>query len=115
MISRKFNILLVAITRLGDMLQMSPTIAGLKREHPDARITVVIDRQFAAICSGIPGIDEVYVLDLNFVVRCIHREQDGIVEAYKYISDALEDLKEKNFDYCLNMSNSPYTALLIKM
>ena len=111
----KKRILIIAITRLGDMLQASPTIVGLKEQYPEASITVVIDKQFATICSGIPGIDEVYVLDLSFVCRCLHREQDGIVEAFKYVKDAVEDLRAKNFDYCLNMSNSSYTALLIRM
>ena len=106
---------MVAITRLGDMLQMSPTIAGLKAENPSVRITVLIEKQFATICKGIPGIDEVYVIDLSYVVRCIHREQDGIVEGFKYVDDLVIDLRSKGFDYCLNMSNSSYTALLIKM
>jgi ADP-heptose:LPS heptosyltransferase len=109
------NILLVAITRLGDMIQASPTLAGLKREHPDSRITVVIDKQFAKICEGLPGIDEVYVLDLSMVVRCVHRGGDGIVEAYRYVDNMVSELKRRNFDFVLNMSSSPYTALLLKM
>ncbi len=109
------NILLVAITRLGDMLQMSPTIAGLKKENPNSRITVVIDREFAEICKGIPCIDEVYVLDIGFLIRSVIREQDGIVESFKYLTEVVKDLREMEFDYCLNMSNSAYTALLIKM
>lgn len=112
--SRK-NICIVAITRLGDMLQASPMLEGFKRENPDSRITVVIDKQFASICSGLPGIDEVYVLDLSMVVRCLHRGGDGIVEAYRSVDTMVKDLKEKNFDYVLNMSSSAYTALMLKM
>ncbi|MFN8388679.1 MAG: glycosyltransferase family 9 protein [Bdellovibrionota bacterium] len=109
------NICVVAITRLGDMLQASPTFAGLKRENPDSKITVVIDKQFAQICAGIPGIDEVFVLDLSMVVRCIHRGGDGIVEAYRYVDRMVKDLQEREFDFVLNMSSSAYTALLLKM
>lgn len=109
------NLLLVAITRMGDMLQASPTIVGLKEEYPNSKITVLIEKQFASICEGIPGIDEIYPLDLGYVVRCLAREQDGIVDAYKYIDDAFKELKGRNFDYCLNMSSSAYTALMLKM
>lgn len=109
------NILLVAITRMGDMLQASPTIMGLREENPDARITVLIDKQFAKICAGIPGIDEVYVIDLSMICRCLHREKDGIVDAFRNVTEMVDDLRAKNFDYCLNMSSSAYTALLIKM
>jgi ADP-heptose:LPS heptosyltransferase len=115
LVKRKNNILLVAITRLGDMLQMSPTIVGIKQENPAARVTIVIEKQFSSICSGIPGIDEVIELDLGFVCRELHREGDGVIEAYAYLEKMVEQLRDKKFDYCLNMSNSAYTALLIKM
>ncbi len=115
LVKRKHNVLLVAITRLGDMLQMSPTIVGIKQENPAARVTIVIEKQFSSICSGIPGIDEVIELDLGFVCRELHREGDGVIEAYSYLEKMVDELRNKNFDYCLNMSNSAYTALLIKM
>lgn len=109
------RILIVAITRLGDMLQGSPTIIGLKQANPDAKVTVLIDRAFASVCDGIPGIDEVYVIDLSFVVRCVHMEGEGIVEAYDYVDKLVEDLRQRRFDFVLNMSSSPYTALLCRM
>lgn len=112
---KRNNILVVAITRMGDMLQASPTFDGFKRRDPDAKVTVLIDKQFAPICTGLPGIDEVYVVDLSMVVRSMHRGGDGLVEAYRYVDKMVADLRERNFDYVLNMSSSPYTALLLKM
>ena len=109
------NILMIAVTRMGDMLQASPTIAGLKLENPDARITVAIDKTFASICDGIPGIDEVFVLDLSYLVRCLAEEGEGVVEGFRYLTDVVDKLRAANYDYCLNMSSSPYTALLMKM
>lgn len=109
------KILLVAITRMGDLLQASPTIVGLKAENPGAHLTVLVDRQFAAICRGIPGIDEIYEIDMSIMFRAIKREKDGIVDAYRYLDTFVRDLKSRNFDYCLNISSSGYTALLLKM
>jgi len=109
------NICVVAITRLGDMLQASPTFEGFKRENPNCKVTVVIDKQFARICTGLPGVDEVYMLDLSMIVRCLARGGDGVVEAYRAVDQMVRDLREKNFDYVLNMSSSPYTALMLKM
>jgi ADP-heptose:LPS heptosyltransferase len=109
------NILLVAITRMGDMLQATPMIVGMKRQYPEAKITVAIEKNFAAICDGIPGIDEVIPLDLAYICQCLHREREGIVEAYSYLSKMIEDLRDKKFDFVYNMSSSAYTALLLKM
>lgn len=109
------KMLLVAITRLGDILQSTPAIVGLKKEHPEAKITVLVERDFTAICRGIPGIDEIFEIDLSMVCRCLKREKTGIVDAFRYISEKIEALKEANFDYCLNMSSSPYTAILLRI
>lgn len=109
------NILLVAITRLGDLLQASPTIVGMKEQFPGARLTVLVDQQFAAICRGIPGIDELYEVDLSMVVRSLHREGEGIVDGFAYVQQLVSDLRSRNFDYCVNMASAGYTALLVKM
>ena len=109
------NILILAVTRMGDLLQASPTIHGMKKDFNGARVTVLVDKGFASICRGIPGIDEIYEIDVGMIVRSLQREATGIIDAYDYLSDIVEDLKSKEFDYCMNMSSSGYTALLMKM
>ncbi len=113
--AHKSNVLLVNITRLGDMLQATPTIAGMKMENPDCKITVLVEKQFEAICHTIPNVDDVMSIDLGMTVRSLAREQEGIVDAYEYISELVEDLRSRNFDYTLNMSSSAYTALLLRL
>lgn len=113
--AHKENILLINITRLGDMLQATPTIAGMKLENPNCKITVLVEKQFSDICSFLPNIDEVIALDLGMTVRSMVRGGSGVIDAYEYIGEVVKELRSRNFDYCLNMSNSAYTALLIKM
>lgn len=109
------NILVVAITRMGDMLQASPTLVGLKQQYPEAKVTVLIEKNFSSICDGLPGIDVVYPIDLSLVVQALARDGEGIVDAYKYFDDVLSDLKERKFDRCINMASSAYTAVLLKL
>jgi ADP-heptose:LPS heptosyltransferase len=111
----KHNILLVNITRLGDMLQASPTISGMRSENKDCKITVLVEKQFESICHWLPDIDEVLTIDLGMTVRSLAQGGDRIIDAYQYVSDLVDDLRDRNFDYCLNMSSSAYTALLLKM
>lgn len=113
--SRKTNVLLVNITRLGDMLQATPTIAGIRHENRDCKITVLVEKQFDEVCRFIPNVDEVVSLDLGMTVRLLAQEKDSIVDAYDYVGEVVEDLRNRNFDYCLNMSSSGYTALLLKL
>ncbi len=111
----KHNVLLVNITRLGDMLQATPTISGIKRENPHCRISVVVEKQFAEVCQWIPDIDEVISLDLTYVVKCLHRDGEGVLEAYRYFHDFIEDLRARKFDFSLNMASSSYTALILSL
>src|SRR5258708_5295944 len=111
----KDRILLVNITRLGDMLQATPTITGMKMENPDCKITVLVEKQFEEVCHSLPDIDEVMAIDLGMTCRSLAREQDGIVDAFEYVSEFVEQLRERKFDYCLNMSSSAYTALLLRL
>ncbi|MCO6432504.1 MAG: glycosyltransferase family 9 protein [Deltaproteobacteria bacterium] len=111
----KTNVLLVNITRLGDMLQATPTIAGMKQENPDCKVTVLVEKQFTEVCHNIPNIDEVVSLDLGMTCRSLAREQDGIIDAFEYVTEAVDDLRSRKFDYCLNMSSSAYTALLLRL
>lgn len=113
--AHKKNILLVNITRLGDMLQATPTIAGMKAENPDCKITVLVEKQFEDVCHFIPNIDEVMSLDLGMTCRSIAREQDGIIDAFEYLTEIVDKLRAKKFDYCLNMSSSAYTAILLRL
>lgn len=113
--SKPKEILLVAITRLGDLLQASPTVAGLKKEHPNCRITVVVDSNFSAICRGIPGIDRIVETELAAIVKALRRGPKGIVEAYQFVDELVEDLKQTHFDFALNISSSGYTALLMTL
>ena len=72
------KILIVNLTRFGDLLQTSPTIMGLKEQHPEAAITVVVDRNFADVTCGLPGVDRVWPLDLNELGRrLIRRDHDS--------------------------------------
>lgn len=103
------------ITRLGDMLQATPTIAGIKMENPDCHITVLVEKQFQDICRVLPHIDEVVGVDLGFTCRALANEQTGIIDAYEYVTDLVNRLRAEKFDYTLNMSSSAYTAMLLRL
>ncbi len=113
--AEKKNVLLVNITRLGDMLQATPTIAGIKEENPGCRITVLVEKQFESICHWLPNIDDVKTIDLGWTVRSLARGGDGLIDGYDYVTELVEDLRAQNYDYCLNMSSSAYTALLLRL
>jgi ADP-heptose:LPS heptosyltransferase len=113
--SHPARILIVNLTRFGDLLQTSPTIVGLKAAHPDAHVTVLVERNFAQVCHGIPGIDRVWELDLDHLGRLLLGAGGGLREAYHEIERLLAALRAERFDLALNYSSSRMSAVLLHL
>jgi ADP-heptose:LPS heptosyltransferase len=109
------RILIVNITRIGDQLQTSPTIAGLKARYPRARITLAGDIHHTEVCHGIPGVDRVYELDLDRIGRALLAGGAGIVDAFRYTEAVVHDLRRERFDLALNFSSSRMSSVFMRL
>jgi ADP-heptose:LPS heptosyltransferase len=107
------RIVIVNLTRFGDLLQTSPTIAALRAQHPDAAITIVAERNFADVCDGIPGIARVYRLDLDHLGMLLLDGGSGLLESYRYVEEVVRELRAERFELALNFSSSRMTAVFM--
>jgi ADP-heptose:LPS heptosyltransferase len=107
------RILILNLTRFGDLLQTSPTVAVLRERHPDAHITFLAERNFAEVCDGIPGIDRVRRIDLDRVGNLMLEGGDRLLEAYRYIEEEIRELREERFDLAFNFSSSRMSAVFM--
>ncbi|MBY0280517.1 glycosyltransferase family 9 protein [Candidatus Binatia bacterium] len=107
------RIVVVNLTRLGDLLQTSPTIAGLHAVHPDASITVVAERNFAEVCESIPGVDHVYRVDFDGLGHLLLDGPGKVLEAYHRVRDVVTELRAERFELALNYSSSRMSAVLL--
>jgi ADP-heptose:LPS heptosyltransferase len=110
------KILIVNLTRFGDLLQTSPTIAGLKEAHPDAEVTVLAERNFADVCRGLPGVDRVRELDLDGLGRLVlGGTGPDLRAAYRTVAAVVEELRGERYDLALNYSSSRMSAVLMRL
>jgi ADP-heptose:LPS heptosyltransferase len=107
------RILIVNLTRFGDLLQTSPTIVALRERHPGVAITLLAERNFADVCDGIPGIDRVYRVDLDRLGNLVLSGGDALIEGYRYVEDVIHELRAARFDLALNFSSSRMTAVFM--
>jgi ADP-heptose:LPS heptosyltransferase len=107
------RILILNLTRFGDLLQTSPTVAVLRQRHPGARITFLAEKNFAEVCDGIPGIDRVHRVDLDRVGNLMLEGGERLLEAYRYIEDLVRELREERFDLAFNFSSSRMSAVFM--
>lgn len=107
------RILIVNLTRFGDLLQTSPAIAALKRRHPGAAITLMAEKNFADVCEGIPGIDRVHRAELDRLGNLMLDGGAHVLEAYRYVEQVIGELRAERFDLALNYSSSRMSAVFM--
>jgi len=107
------RVLIVNLTRFGDLLQTSPTVAALHQRYPGATVTVVAEKNFADVCEGIPGIDRIYRLDLDRLGALLLDGGTALLESYRYVEEVLGDLRSERFELALNFSSSRMSAVFM--
>jgi len=108
------NILILSMTRMGDMIQTTPLIRGLKEKYPTAKITLLVTSDFAGAVPLIPDVDESIVVDLRQFDKPENWEDRSWVKIYRYLEKSMEDIRSSNFDLLVNLSHSKFSALMVR-
>ena len=83
------NILMLSLTRMGDLIQATPLIQGLKEQYPDAKITLMVSSDFQDVVSLIPGVDDSIVFNLRQFKESNVWEDESWVKIYRYIKTGI--------------------------
>lgn len=103
----------MSLTRMGDLVQATPLISGLRKKHPKAKITLMVSSDFAMFTPNIPDIDDSIVLDIRqFTDKGRWKKMTWVV-LYRYLESFLKDVKSRRFDLVVNLSHSKLSALMI--
>ena len=106
------KILILNLSRLGDHIQTSPLIAGLKRDEPNSRITLLGNVKFIAMCEHLPYIDDLEVFDIQQFEKNKSGKPISYLEIYRYLEALIEDLKAEKFDTLINLTHSRVSGLI---
>jgi len=106
------KILIISMTRMGDLLQTTPVMAGLKRKYPGCELSLLVNKGFVEICHLIPFIDRLYTFDLDEFIPRLVRPEFSLVDNYYYLRRLVEQLKEQSFDMVLNLTHSRASAVI---
>jgi predicted lipopolysaccharide heptosyltransferase III len=89
------NVLLVQLKRIGDLILTVPAVAAVRRNFPEARITLLVAHGSRELLPAIPGVDRVLVA------------RGGAADFARWCAVAAAD-----FDYCLDFSRTDRSAFL---
>ena len=113
---RSPRILVMQMTRMGDVLQTSPLIHSLKALHTNAYIAVMVRQMGRAIAESNPDIDEVIVFEEDDMFLDLKSEDsDRLLRAYQTADGHVRRLRERRFDIVYNCTHSLSSAILLKL
>lgn len=109
------EILIINLTRMGDLLQTTPLIAGLKEMHGGSRITLLVNSAFTEICRGIPFIDELIEFDMKDYRKRLLEKKYSLVENYHFIEQLINRINSREYDLAINLTHSAISAILTSL
>ena len=89
------KILLLQLKRIGDLILTAPAIAALRKNYPDAHITVAVSNECAELLPAISNVDRVLIARRNL--------RDVAM---------VSSVAGKRFDYCIDFTRNDRSAFL---
>jgi ADP-heptose:LPS heptosyltransferase len=106
------KIIIINLTRMGDILQTSPLMAALKEKYPESTLTLLANSAFSEICRGIPFIDEVITFNMKGFRERMIKDEYSLVANYLFLEDFISRIDKKKYDLAINLTHSPASALI---
>jgi ADP-heptose:LPS heptosyltransferase len=106
------RVLVVQLCRLGDILQTTPMLRGLRRIHPDAEISLMVLDGFAH--TPVPGhlYDRLIAFPFDEIIADLRTAPPDWPSSVQRVRRLVADLGRQPFDRVLNLTGSPVANLL---
>jgi len=108
------DILVVQMARLGDFLQTTPLLCGIKEMSPDNRVIVLIDSANAEVAKKCGCVDEIISIDVDSILNEIS-DKNNAEEVFNIINKSCLSLSIRHFDDVINLNYSKIAAILSNM
>ena len=98
------SILVIAMTRMGDLLQMAPMVASLRERYPRCQIGLVAYREFGETAVGLSLFDDLFLVDGTAIRRMVYDDSISWVEKIGKIRKMTQDWSDGGFDLLINLT-----------
>lgn len=108
------QVLIINITRMGDLIQMVPLLSRLEEEWPGVAIDLIVDKEFAHVASLIPGIRQVLMFDFQLLMDESRVRARDVVALYRELAGWVQPLLQVGYDRVVNLTFNRRSAFLVK-
>jgi heptosyltransferase-1/heptosyltransferase-2 len=100
------NILVIKMSALGDIIHALPTLYALRGLYPKARVTWLVEPQFAAVLPGEPYIDEKFIFYKNTLKKLPFGEKIAFLRRLR------AQLHSRRFDLVIDLQGLFKSSLI---
>ncbi|MCB2198216.1 glycosyltransferase family 9 protein [bacterium] len=107
------NILLVNLARMGDLVQSTPAIQGLKA-IPGTRVSLLVTSNLTDFAKSL-GADEILAFDESSLLPDLLESNGSMLRAGKAWKQWVEELRRKSFNRVVNLTHDDFSAHLVSL
>lgn len=108
----KKRVLLINITRMGDLVQMGTLLQRLQHEWPGAEVDLVVDHRFAPVAKLLPHLRHIVAYDFHRLVDESRAQTKDVVTLYQDMTRWAAPLVEARYDRVVNLTFNRRSGLL---
>ncbi|MHB8544992.1 MAG: glycosyltransferase family 9 protein [Leptospirales bacterium] len=108
---RTRSVLVVALTRMGDLYELYPMVAALKERDPDCRIFLAVYREFVGVLGPLDLFSGIFPVDAQSL-RCRILSGDNPLESYQTLNGWLSEVNGLDLDLLINLTPNRIGAVL---
>lgn len=106
------QVLILNMTRMGDLVQMGTLLARLHEEWPGVAIDLVVDRRFAPVASLLTGLREIVAYDFHALIDDSRAAVKSVAALYNDAASWIRPLAARRYDRIVNLTFNRPSALL---
>lgn len=106
------QVLIINVTRMGDLIQTGPLLSRLREEWPDVSIDLVVDRSFAPTAALLAGLRQVISCDFARLLDDCRTQSKSLVTLMQEMTTWAAPLQTARYDRIVNLTFTRQTGLL---
>jgi ADP-heptose:LPS heptosyltransferase len=106
------QVLIINVTRMGDLIQTGPLLSRLREEWPDVAIDLVVDRSFAPTAALLTGLRQVISCDFTRLLDDCRTQSMNLVTLMQEMTAWAAPLRDARYDRIVNLTFNRQTGLL---
>lgn len=106
------QVLIINVTRMGDLIQTGPLLSRLREEWPDVAVDLVVDRSFSPTASLLSGLRQIISCDFTRLLDDCRTQSKSLVTLMQEMTAWAAPLRAARYDRIINLTFNRQTGLL---